>query len=106
MQWLLPGITYGASVQCIVAFRLLYSEQILIPDRIPGSVYESSRMRSCFGNVGAYCGVGVGVGENEMDRACGRVGNHQRVSSLSVGVKLYILMVATLDTDVIQSGMS
>jgi len=45
-------------------------------------------------------------GGSEMDRACGRVGNHQRVSSLSVGVKLYIVMVATLDTDVIQCGMS
>jgi len=44
-----------------------------------------------FGGGGGW---GGGGGESEMDRACGRVGNHQRVSSLSLGVELYILMVA------------
>jgi len=91
MQWLILVTTQSASRQYIVAFRILYSEQISIPDWVPGSVYEISRMRSCFGNVGAYWG---GEGGSEMDRACGRVGNHQRVSSLSAGVELYILVVA------------
>jgi hypothetical protein len=60
MQWLITVIRWSASLQGIVAFRILYSEQISIPDRVPGSVYEISRMKRWFGNVGAYWRGGVG----------------------------------------------